>query len=301
MFARWSKVLGILPLVGALAGFAGCNNQGASDGRTGNASSELAGTQAEHAHHMKHGHGPAALLGISLKELDLTDAQRATIKEQLEALKPTAEARATHDAARKAVADAVRNGNVDQTSLLAQMTTAKPDRAQLAKAMGVLHDTLTAAQRKELATIVSEKMDKWSAKMAEEHAEHAEHHDGMHGPMGHLLKGIDLSDQQRTDVQAAMQKLAPTDADREAMKTRFENYRTTVKERMVSFQADQFDATAFVAVPDNMPKAGPEMMAEHMVKVVAAVTPILNDAQRAELAKRIEAGPMGHKEQMEEE
>jgi len=38
---------------------------------------------------------------------------------------------------------------------------------------------------------------------------------------------------------------------------------------------------------------GPQAMFGHMLKVVAAVTPVLDETQRAELAKRIEEAPMG--------
>ena len=92
--SRWSKVLGILPLVGALAGLSGCNEpQSTDDEATDVGPSELAGTPAKDAkgpkgEHRMHGGGPAMLLVSALHELDLTDAQKATLQAELDALKP---------------------------------------------------------------------------------------------------------------------------------------------------------------------------------------------------------------------
>ncbi len=270
------------------------------------------------------------LLGAALHELTLTDAQKTTIQAELDALKPDGSEKVNHEAARKAVADAVRSGKVDEAALLAQFAKPQIDTARVAKAIGVLHDTLSAAQRKELVEKMTARMEKfggpdgrpeWKDRGAKDGADRreakgdrgdkgdrgsrgdrgpkgergdkGEHGPGMHGPLGQLLRGIELTDAQRETVRAAMEKTMPSEADREAMKASHEAMRTAMKDRLATFASDSFDANAFATPPAGAPKMGPEAMFGHMIKVIAAVTPVLDETQRAELAKRIEEAPMG--------
>jgi Spy/CpxP family protein refolding chaperone len=330
------RSFGALSLVLALAGLAGCNQPSGDDSAdTDVATSELAaepapakpnkGGKAHDKHHGgKHG-GPGMLLGAALRELDLTDAQKSILQGQLDALRQDGEARPDHDAARAELAAAVKSGRVDESALLAKAAPAAPDTTRIAKAVGVLHDTLTAAQRKELVAAVEAKMERGGPDGEHERrgfkgdherrgakGERGEAKDGEgreggkrgkhagremagkgmeHGPMGHLLKDLSLSDGQREKVKEALSKLAPSEGDRDAMKAKHEAFRTQMKERLASFASDSFDANAFVALPEGGAKFGPDKMFGHMVKTLAVVVPILDDAQRAELAKRIEEGP----------
>ena len=313
--SRWSKVLGILPLVGALAGFAGCNNpQASTDEANGEAAAELQnapqrGPMGEHGPMGERGHrphgGPAMLLGAALHELTLTDAQKTTIQAELDALKPSADAKPDFEAHRKAVADAVRSGKIDEAALLAQMPKPPFDPARVAKAIGVLHDTLTAEQRKELVEKISARMEK----MGDRGGRFGHGPDGdadrpemkgdrgwngeMRGPLGHLFKGVDLTDAQKETLRAAMEANRPSDADREAMKAKHDAMKAAMKEKLATFASDQFDATAFATPPADAPKMGPEAMFGHKIKVLAAIVPALNETQRAALAKNIEEAPMG--------
>lgn len=328
--SRFSKVLGTLSVVGALAVFAGCNNPSVSPESAETASSELAaGPKGErHGKMGRHGPpGPAFLLGAALHELDLTDAQKATIEAEMKALRDAhAEDREdAHEARQEALAAAVRSGKVDEAALLAQLKedAPAPDNARLAKALQTLHDTLTAAQREELVAAIGEKMDerkdragkpgrghhgddegrgpkgdrgprgergpKGDREAMGERGPKGAHGPGRMGPLGHMLQGIELSDDQRAKLREGLEKGAPTEADRDAMKAKHEAFRETMDERMKSFVGESFDATAFVAPPkDGM---GPEKMAGHMVKALAVVVPILDAAQREALAKNIEQGP----------
>jgi len=316
--SRWSKFFGVVPVVVALAGLAGCDKPAVGDESTDVASDELVAEpapagqakemKARGDHHRKP-HGPAMLLGAALHELELSDAQKTTIQGELDALHDMAGPRPEHDAARKELAAAVKSGRVDEAALLAKAAPPKPDMTRVAKAIGVLHDTLTAAQRKELVAAVQDRMehmgprgDRGPGKAragddqergAREGKEGAREH-GMHGPLGHMLRGLSLSDAQREQVKNALSMLAPSEADREAMKAQHEAFRTKMQERLASFANDSFDANAFVAPPDGEMKGGPEKMFGHMVKALAVVVPILDDTQRAELAKRIEEGPGAH-------
>jgi Spy/CpxP family protein refolding chaperone len=289
--SRWSKVLGVLPLVGALAAFAGCNGQSSTaedETSVGSAKLEPAAEATERArgHRGMHGKGPEHLLFAALHELDLSDAQRTAIQGEIDALHQAKEAPADFEAHRTALAAAIRSGKVDETALPMPAMKAPKDGTRFAKAMQTLHDTLTPEQRKQLVDAVSAKMD--------EHEEHfaAKGEKGhMFGPLGHMLRGIEMTDAQREKVRDALAKIGPQEAYREAMKAKHEAFRKVMRERLASFTADRFDASAFTAPPKDAPAFGPEAGHGMMVKALAAVVPILDEAQRAELAKRFEQGP----------
>ncbi|APR85003.1 Hypothetical protein A7982_10352 [Minicystis rosea] len=300
---RWSKVLGVLPLVGAMAVFAACNGQGggSESTETGAATAKLEqaatapakSTKRARGHHGRRGHGPDHLLVAALHELSLSDAQRTTIQGELDALhaaKDEPAHRADFEAHRATLATAIRSGKIDEAALELPAMKAPQDDMRFTKAMQTLHDTLTAEQRKQLVDSVTAKMD-----------EHADHFGAkgemrgakgeMGGPLGHMLRGIEMSDAQREKVQAALSKLAPQESDREAMKAKHEAFRKTMRERVASFAADRFDASAFAAPPKDAPMVGPDAGPGMMVKALAAVVPLLDETQRTELAKRIEQGP----------
>lgn len=310
--SRWSKLFGIVSLAALSVGIFGCNKPSttsASDEESDVAAAESELAQAEP---MRQGTmGPGMLLGAALHDLELTDAQKATIKAEMDALRSGADKRGEHEAMHKALAAAVRSGKVDEAALLAQLPQEPGDLSRVAKAIGVLHDTLTAAQRKQLVEAVETKMEKHGEHGMREHKgdregrEHArenkgerdgareggrEHGPGMMGPMGHLLHDLDLTDAQREQIHEAMKKSAPSEADREAMKAAHDSFRKAMHDRLETFAADSFDAKAFVAPPADA-KMGPKGMAGGMIKMVATVTPILTDAQRETLAKHLEEGP----------
>ncbi|MEZ4301898.1 MAG: hypothetical protein R3B70_43595 [Polyangiaceae bacterium] len=307
--SRWFSVLGVLPLTLALAGLAGCNQPNVDDEGTDEAVSELANEPAAPAkqanpkeakqdkargdRHRRGGHGPGMLLGVALHELDLTDAQKATIQGELDALRGDAPARPDFQAHSKALAAAVRSGSIDEAALTAQLQPkTAPDTTRLAKAIGVLHDTLTAAQRKELIAAVEKHADRGPG-MRGEHGPgmRGEHGPGMRGPLGHMLADLELTDAQREKVKEALSKDAPSEADREAMKAQHEAFRAKMKERLATFADDSFDAAAFVVMPEGAGKPGHDKMFGHMIHGLAAVVPVLDANQRARLADKIEQGP----------
>lgn len=297
--SRWSKVLGVLPLVGALAVFSGCNAQGSGTEETVVGSAKLEpvaeapakGAERTRGHHGKFMKGPDHLLFAALHELDLSDAQRTAIQAELDALHQAKGAdRPDFEAHRTAMAAAIRSGKIDEAAFPAPAMKGSKDGARLAKAMQTLHDTLTAEQRKELVDAVSAKMEKHEGRRGPK-GEMGGPKGEMGGPLGHMLGDLEMTDAQREKVREALAKLAPAEADREAMKAKHEAFRQTMRERLASFTADRFDASAFVAPPKDAPMFGPEAGPGMMVKALAAIVPILDDAQRAELAKRFEQGP----------
>jgi Spy/CpxP family protein refolding chaperone len=117
----------------------------------------------------------------------------------------------------------------------------------------------------------------------------------MHGAFG-LLQDLDLTDAQKEQIRTKLQAnrpAPPSEADREAMKTKFEAMRAEHKARLESFTKDTFDANAFLAKPANAPEPGKGMkgMHEHMLNELAAITEVLTPAQREKLAAKIEKGP----------
>lgn len=298
---RRSMVLAVLPLVGALIGVTGCNGQGAAEEETAAAASKIeaaadapakrgAGAKHHGMRGMKGRHGPGMgpgfLLGAALHELDLTDAQRATIQGELDAMdadRPAPPDERAFEAHRAALAAAIRAGKIDEAALSAVPAPKERDTARVAKAVDALHATLTADQRRQLVDAVNAKVGEREGRMGERGFGRGGHDAKMRGPMGHLLEGIDLKDAQREKVREALDEAG----DREAMKARHEAMAKEMKDRLQTFAGDVFDAKAFVAMPEHTPMFGPA----RMVKGLALVVPILDEAQRAELAKRVEAGP----------
>ena len=293
--SRWSKVLGVVSLTALLAGFAGCNKPSVNSS-AGDDESDVASAESElgQPDPMRHGPpGPAMLLGAALHHLDLTDAQKTTIKGELDALRSAAgDHREDHEAFHKALAAAVRSGSVNEAALMQNLPQEHGDPARLAKALGVLHDTLTAAQRRQLLDAVAAKMDKHEGRDGKPERAYRDGERGpeMHGPLAHMLHGLDLTDTQRKAIHEAMEKNAPSEADRASMKASRESFHKAMRERLESFASERFDASAFAAPPADA-KMGPKGMAFGMVKMLATVTPILTETQREALAKHIEEGP----------
>jgi len=252
------------------------------------ASSTEAAAANEHDEHRRmHGH---PLLAAALEEINLSPEQRKTIDGAIDNLhngKPD-QMKGFH----KALADQVRAGKIDEAALKATMgdvdKTHADHRAAVVKAVETLHATLTPAQRTELVTLVKERMEKHAMhgkkrgheKMDGEH--HGRH--GKGGPVMFLLHGIELRDDQRQAIEAAMPPKPEKDADDKAEK--FEAHRARMDAALEAFKSDKFDAST--VLPE---REGKHPMADRFVKVLGAVVPILDAGQRAELAKRLEEGP----------
>lgn len=333
MKSRWFRLGGILPLVGALAGLAGCGADSTSTDALGAPSNEgvasepltkapSTGDQAGEAgkgkgdkgdgfrghHGGRHG-GPEHLLRAALHELDLSDAQKATIKGALDGLHDGAKKHGKDPAMFAALAQGVRAGSIDKTAIEAKLAGAEKGaeehRARVAEALGTLHATLTKEQRRALIDALAAKMEKRGEKGEhgpmgdrdgkpgrggpegrDEHAGKGDH--GMKGgPLGHLLRDLDLRDEQRAQIDKALEATRPSDADRDAMKAKHEAMRTEMRARMEAFAGDRFNANAFLPAA----KEGPRGHLEGMITSLAAVLPILDQAQRDALADRLEEGP----------
>ena len=307
-----------LSIFGLLLTMAGCSANGASTDPA-SASQAQSQTQAPNeARPMHHGFfGPEHLLVVALHEdIGLSDAQKSTIRGALDAARPPAPAQGGEEkmkAHSAKLAAAVRAGKVDVATLSTDGPGAPDATAMNAhlesakKALTTLHATLTPEQRQKLvAAVESHKgpggpgghMGHGGGHHGGPRPEGGEGHgrpEGMNGAFG-LLQDLDLTDAQKEQIRTKMQAnrpAAPSEADREAMKTKFETMRAEHKARLESFTKETFDANAFLAKPANAPEMGKGMkgMHEHMLQELAAITEVLTPAQREKLAAKIEKGP----------
>jgi len=285
------------PLFGLLVALAGCSGEtgaghSATTAQAVNAPAEqsaIGGARERRPHG-----GPDALLSAALHEqLNLTPAQRTTIEGAASALKQSArEAHVAERGRMTALAAAIRAGKVDPSTLPPRDMSARLTAS--AKALDTLHATLTKEQRVALVDAMTKKAsshDHSGWKNAKAHMA-PEQRDGDHGGLHHFLAGLDLTKAQEDAIRAKLEAERPqlTDADRQAMKQRFELARSEKLARLQTFANDTFDANAFVAPPSGDAKS-PTDRADHMLKKLAVVTSVLEPAQREKLAARFEQSP----------
>jgi len=297
------------PLFGLLVvALAGCSGEtgGANTVTTAqgvNAEQTASASDKWHGHR-SHG-GPDAIVFAALHEpIHLTAAQRAAIEGAASTLKDSM--RASHEADRArmtALAAAIRSGKVDETSLPPRDTTART--AASAKAVDTVHATLTKEQRIALVDAMTKRAgehDRAGWKDAKARTGH-DGPDGRGGPEGRrgpdgdremhgLFAELDLTKAQEDAIRAKLDadRPKPTDADRAAMKQRFELVRSEMLARLQTFSNDAFDANAFVARPSSAPEGD---RADFMVKRLSVVASVLDAGQREKLAARFEQGPRG--------
>jgi Spy/CpxP family protein refolding chaperone len=198
----------------ALGGCASANSAIEADENV-NATSEAANAAADNHHGPRGMHGHP-LLVAALKEIDLSADQRTKIEAAINGLHADKDKGEQMKAFHKALADDIRAGKVDEATIKAKsgdMEKAHAEhRAAVVKAVETLHATLTPAQRTQLVDIVKDRMQK--------HAEHAgkhgpgkhekrekkdgEHHARHGGPMMFMLHGLELRDDQKKAIEAAM-------------------------------------------------------------------------------------------------
>ena len=312
MMGRWTRVWAGLPLIAVFA--MGCAQGGATDtgSSEGVARSPIAGDGGRQGE--RHGRGrrgpgghggPLHLARVALHALDLTEGQRTTIEASLADVKSAKHAgpKGGHDkpAAFAALAEGVRAGRVDEAAVLAEVEDREGPPAEMldsaAAVLQTLHATLTPAQRQELVSLAAPPADaerERGPRGAEGKPRTGERGEHARGAAGHLLRGVDLTDEQRAKVDAAFAALEPSDAEREATKAERAAHRAETEARLRAFAADRFDAKAFVAPPARDREGGPRAHLARMVRAVAAIVPVLDGAQREVLAKNLESGPMHH-------
>ncbi len=308
MFTRTLKFFAPVLFVASIA-LGGCASASPDIDREDNiASANEASTAAEGSHGQrgKHSH---PLLVAALHDIELTAEQRKTIETALADLDSGQQGhmKTFH----KALADDVRAGKIDESSIKAKIGDmdkfASERRAAVSKAIATLHSTLTAEQRTALVTHIKEQMQKFGGKHDKHEDKHEDKHDDQkdgegHGPRGEgrgarghhggpmlfLLHGLDLTEEQREQIRAAMPPKPDKDADDRAAK--HQEHRAQMDKALEAFKGATFDASA--VLPEREHKGE---HADRFIKMLKAAVPVLTAEQRAELAKRLEEGPrMGH-------
>ncbi|EYF05693.1 Spy/CpxP family protein refolding chaperone [Chondromyces apiculatus] len=251
--------------------------------------------------------GPAGFLMGAVEALDLSDAQRSTVKELMGELRgkggPAQGKADKGGAAFSTLAAGVRAGSIDEAAVLKQVGEAKGEdrREAFAATLQKLHATLTPAQRRELVATVSERAAEHEARfeaMQERKGEGAPRPEVGHGKRGGvemMLRGVTLRDGQREQIEKALASAGIGDEAPRGEKPDMKAMLASKKAMLDAFAADTFDAKAALsALPAGGGKGegGREAHLQRMVASLKVVVPLLDEAQRNELADRLERGPM---------
>jgi Spy/CpxP family protein refolding chaperone len=179
--------------------------------------------------HAKMRGGPEHLLGLAMKELELTDAQRGALEDAMKSVHAPPGDKADHEAKAAELAAAVRAGKVDPAALrpAGEPGAEHADRMErVASALQTLHATLTPEQRSELVAKAVELRAEHDARGQQDqgpkdndHGKAGRRGPGEGGPLGHMLRDAELTEEQRQKIDAALEAKglgkpkSPPDAD----------------------------------------------------------------------------------------
>lgn len=264
--------------------------------------------------------GPAhLLLKTALKDLELTAEQKETIAalkaEKKEGKGDRSNIRAEMKAA---MIEAAKAGKIDEKTVDTQLAAMKEKQAERAakqaKLLNGLHAALTPEQRTDLVSKVKAEMESRQKRMEEKQAKWAErakdadklgdvkrgpHHGmkafkgmhgmhGMRGGFGMMARGLELTEDQQTKLDALAEKNKPEMPSADDMKAKREEMHKNVTALLDAFAKDGFDASKFDLSPKHRDMG--EMMKKHVAHMNEFLA-ILTPEQRAKLAENIEKGP----------
>lgn len=306
--SRWIQVLGPLSLAAALVGCSTSSSGPESTEKEDVAVEDEAlhkddtavqkAPDAKLGKHDRHDFagmrgGPLQMLRQAVDGLGLTAEQKATIDKAFDDAKPTKPGpEAGNMEAYKAffaeVGKQIRANSIDEAGLLAKASglekpAVDPMRASMAKALQTVHDALTPEQRVKLASDLDGKLG--AMKSFGDKAEKFGKGKGGKPGLGFLLRGVDVSDEQKDAIEKAL-TAAGLDKSHDDMKKVGEEMESKMKALLEAFKGEKFDAAAMMPAP-------PAMKGDHletMIKSLKIVVPLLDEAQRNELADRIEKG-----------
>lgn len=243
----------------------------------------------------RHGRGPVGVMLHAARELDLKDAQKATLDKLEQALHaddgaPKPEFKDFH----ASLVAGVRAGKIDTAKLepgyaaIEKAMKARTDKD--ADALNGLYAALEPAQRKAVTAAAR-------AKQAEREAKHAEHKADAPKPdadfakrrLERMTKELDLDAAQQKSVEALLAKDPPPKAAMEAMQAEMKKRMDAL---LTAFEGDGFDAKKL----DLAPMPGKKMREgmEHHVQFMSQLLPILKPEQREKLAVKMETPPARH-------
>ncbi len=288
---RSSFVRGALLFVGSLA-VLGCGAGTAVDDELETAEAGIEQDDREHAG-KRHRRGPGAMVvSTALEELDLSAEQRTQIQGLFQKGKPSDDDRAEHEAMAQTLADAVRAGKID-VAAFAGKEMGRPDkRAAFAADLDTLHAILSADQRKELVAALRQRAPQGPPEGESDGDRNEAKTPGRRGPggpLGFLLRGIELSDDQKVSIQKALTDagFGPKDGKDHKGRPDHADIKAKIQAVMDAFVKEEFKAAD--VLPERPEGASPHRMLE----ALAVAVPLLTAEQRGELADRIERGPMG--------
>lgn len=224
------------------------------------------------------GSGADALFDTALSELDLTDEQRTNIEALQTEAKPESKGRDERKSVMKVLADGVRKGAVDEKAAQAEVdadrTAREADQAKSDAALQKLHTLLDEGQRKKVSDALLAKMEN-----------HGNQRDRRAPPntarrVDMILRGVEVSPEKHKALEEALVKAKldanPADNDMDAAIAR---KRATIE----AFAKPDFNASANRDADKNSKMTD-------LIQTLAVLTPLLDEAQRVELAERLEKG-----------
>jgi Spy/CpxP family protein refolding chaperone len=245
--------------------------------------------RAKHGKRGKRGKGGImGLLKRSVEDLDLDERQRAALTELRKDIKGSSPR--DHEAQRAfhaALLSAVEAGDVDVADfaddLSAIETGAAAKTQALQKMLDGLHSTLTAGQRAELVDSMDSALERGRKHKgdAKPGATRGKDRSRGHSMLRRIAKKLNLSDEQMAKLREASEAATPAES-----RASHDESRAKMREMVRSFANDDFDAAA-AGVGTDIPKHA-RRKAEGMLNQLAVLVPILDEAQRAELAQLIE-------------
>jgi Spy/CpxP family protein refolding chaperone len=310
---RW-MVSGLAPVVlggtVTLAALTGCGSStpttpGPTTAPTGTGTTTATDDPEANHHRMMHGGGTMGLIGMSLKDLDLTADQKTKVEAIKADLKTKMEpVRAAGKELAGVLADGVAAGAVDRAKADAAIEklgqAAEAFHAASQDSTQQLHDLLTPAQRTAL-------MDKVIARAGKWHESHGDAH-GHQGPpsgppAGHMgaMKDLGLTDDQKAKIRDNMKAMGGggggqggggggghgpgggPGSDQHDHKELADHLQAFA----VAFKGDTFDAKAQAASGGRAAGHMARFGATHMARFLEAAAPVLTPEQRTKLSASI--------------
>ncbi len=242
--------------------------------------------------HRRAGGSPVARLLHEADELELTEAQHATVEKLQRELRPAPGARDDQKAARDELLAGVRAGKIDPQKLDARR--ADEDKAQAARhakeleVLGALHAALSPAERKALVARLREQQGPRDAHATEKVGKGAPHGD----PTGfatkraeRLTKQLELDPAQQKKLEAWVAKDRPEATTPQAKQAERDEARRRVEALWSAFEADTFDPKKLEPLP-TAPRG--KSRAARELEFLAGLLPILRPDQRERLAASME-------------
>jgi Spy/CpxP family protein refolding chaperone len=256
----------------------------------------------------KHHLSPAAmLLRGALRELDLTDEQRAELEALRDVKRPhKAEGHGKNGPAgfHQALIQALETGELDRTAFEQKLESKHGKFEQGLEArnrrLAALHGILTPEQRQQLVAAVRARL----AKKMERHGDKGEGDRkgrGGHGRKGHgcamigkLTRGLDLTAEQQVQVDALIAKAKENRPSEEQWTEKRAEKHAQINSMLDAFAGDDFDPAA--SAPTPKPMKDPAAKMAFKADQIEALIGILTAEQRAQATERIKrrAGKMGH-------